>query len=53
MLFFVSDTFKIKNKNILLVDDIITTGSTLEACANLLIKTGVNKIHGFTIAKTV
>ena len=43
----------IKNKKILLVDDIYTTGSTINECANALIQNGINKeqIGALTIAK--
>ena len=44
---------KIKNKKILLVDDIYTTGSTVNECAKALIQNGINKeqIGVLTIAK--
>ena len=53
----VKDVFSIKNeyqilgKKILLVDDIYTTGSTLEECAKVLKKAGVKEIIGIVVAR--
>jgi len=43
---------EIRNKKILLVDDIYTTGSTIEECAKTLKKFGANTIIGITIARS-
>ncbi len=43
----------IKEKNILLIDDVITTGATVESCCKVLKKAGVNKIYVLTLAKTI
>ena len=43
---------QIKNKKILLVDDIYTTGSTMEECSKTLKKAGAIKVIGITIART-
>ena len=40
------------NKNVLLVDDVLTTGSTLSECARTLKVAGVNEVFVATIAKT-
>lgn len=39
-------------KNILLVDDISTTGSTISECARILKTAGASKVYGITLAKT-
>lgn len=40
----------VKGKNVLLVDDILTTGSTLEECASCLKAAGCGKIYAVTVA---
>lgn len=47
----INNSKKIKNKNILLIDDIYTTGSTVNECCKVLKKANPVKIGVFTIAK--
>ena len=42
----------IENKNIILVDDILTTGSTIRTCSKILKENGAKKICALTMAKT-
>jgi ComF family protein len=49
--FKVSKPQKIKNKSILLVDDVMTTGATLNACAKTLLKVGAKEINVLCVAR--
>ena len=42
---------KIQGKNILLFDDIYTTGSTVKECSKILTRAGAKRIGVLTIAK--
>lgn len=43
---------KLQGKSVVLVDDVETTGSTLNECAKVLKKAGVKKIYALTLART-
>ena len=51
--FSVKNPAKIKGKNILLIDDVFTTGATVNECARVLKKNGANKVFVLTFARVV
>jgi len=44
---------KIKNKSLILIDDVFTTGATLESCARTLKRAGANKVYVLSLARVV
>ncbi len=48
--FTVTKPEKIKRKSILLIDDILTTGSTLEECSRVLKEAGATRVTGAVVA---
>lgn len=41
----------VTNKTILVVDDVTTTGATLEECARVLLEAGAKSVYGLTLAR--
>lgn len=51
--FEISDPSSIENKHVLLIDDVITTGASTEACANLLLKNKAASVSICSLAYTI
>jgi ComF family protein len=51
--FVVENPEKILNKRIGLVDDVLTTGATMEVCANCLIEAGAKDVSIFSLASAI
>jgi ComF family protein len=41
----------VTGRRVLLMDDVATTGATLDACARVLLENGANSVFGLTIAR--
>jgi len=44
---------QVDNKRVLLVDDVLTTGATLDACARVLLESGAKSVLGLTVARAM
>ena len=49
--FAVPDPALVKGKNVLLIDDLFTTGSTVKECARVLRKAGARRVEVLTVAR--
>jgi competence protein ComFC len=49
---FKADNYENRNKSVLVIDDIATTGSTLNECARALKNAGAKEVFCYTVAKT-
>ena len=51
--FRVADRDRIRGARVVLVDDVLTTGATADACARLLRRSGAREVHVLTFARVV
>jgi predicted amidophosphoribosyltransferase len=48
---FVFDNSILDGKTVLIIDDVMTTGATMNECARAVIKAGASKVYGFVLAR--
>ena len=51
--FFVAKPEEVKAREVLLVDDVFTTGTTVSECARVLLRAGASKVWVATVARTL
>jgi predicted amidophosphoribosyltransferase len=51
--FAVSNPERIKGRRVLIVDDVMTTGATVDECARVLIRAGAKIVDVFTLARVL
>jgi predicted amidophosphoribosyltransferase len=51
--FYVNKDIIVEGKNILLVDDVVTTGATLSSCAAILKKAGAKSVKAIVFTQKV
>lgn len=51
--FSIKDKSVFKNKNVLVIDDVYTTGSTMETASEILLKAGAKNVYCLTVAHTL
>jgi predicted amidophosphoribosyltransferase len=48
---FHADSQELNNQNVILVDDLVTTGATMVACTRALMAAGVQRVFGISVAR--
>ena len=51
--FAVTHPERIKNRRVLIVDDVMTTGATVDECARVLLAAGAARVDVFTLARVL
>jgi predicted amidophosphoribosyltransferase len=50
---FICTSGEAAGRDIVVIDDVCTSGATLESCASALKKAGANRVLGFTLAREI
>jgi predicted amidophosphoribosyltransferase len=48
---FSAESKLLRGKNVLVIDDVITSGATMNACAKALVEAGAVKVYGYSLAR--
>lgn len=51
--FYVTNSHRVRDRVVILVDDVVTTGATLQACAQALLAAGSREVRALTLGRTL